>query len=75
LGIQTPGKLGISSDLIQSWEIYNNMVIRPERKLILDAFKEVLIYNGVTRISIEELTPINVDNTPASGFTVIPNKN
>ena len=60
LGIQTPGKLGYSTELLQSWEIYNNMVIKPERKLILDAFKEILIYNGVSRVSIDELTPIKI---------------
>jgi len=60
LGIQTPGKLGYSNELLQSWEIFNNMVIKPERKLILDAFKQVLIYNGVARIDIEELTPIKI---------------
>jgi len=60
LGIQTPGKLGYSSELLQSWEIFDKMVIRPERKLILDAFKEVLIYNGIAKIDIEELTPIKI---------------
>lgn len=60
LGIQTPGKLGFSTELLQSMEIFNVMVIRPERKLVLDAFKEVLVYNGVTRISIEELEPIKI---------------
>jgi hypothetical protein len=60
LGIQVPGKLGYSSELLQSWEIFNNMVIKPERKLILDAFKEVLIYNGVVRIDIEPLVPIKI---------------
>jgi len=60
LGIQTPGKLGYSSELLQSWEIFNKMVIQPERKLILDHFKEVLIFNGVSRVSIEELTPIKI---------------
>ena len=60
LGIQTPGKLGYSSELLQSWEIFNNMVIKPERKLLLDAFKQVLVYNGVARIDIEELTPIKI---------------
>lgn len=60
LGIQTPGKLGYSNELLQSWEIFNNMVIKPERKLILDAFKQVLIYNGVGRIGIEPLVPIKI---------------
>lgn len=64
LGIQTPGKLGYSSELLQSWEIFNNMVIKPERKLVLDAFKEVLIYNGIGRISVEELTPIKIIEEP-----------
>lgn len=60
LGIQTPGKLGYSSELLQSWEIFDKMVIRPERKLILDAFKEILIYNGVAKIDIEKLEPIKI---------------
>lgn len=64
LGIQTPGKLGYSSELLQSWEIFNKMVIQPERKLILDAFREVLTYNGIARVSIEELTPIKIIEQP-----------
>ena len=60
LGIQTPGKLGYSSELLQSWEIFDAMVIKPERKLILDAFKEVLVYNGVARASIEPIVPIKI---------------
>ena len=60
LGIQTPGKLGYSSELLQSWEIFDAMVIRPERKLILDAFKQVLVYNGLSRVSIEPIIPIKI---------------
>ena len=60
LGIQTPGKLGYSTELLQSWEIFDKMVIRPERKLILDAFKQVLIYNGVPKVEIEPLVPIKI---------------
>ena len=64
LGIQTPGKLGYSSELLQSWEIFDKMVIMPERKLILDAFKQVLIFNGVARIDIEPLIPIKIIEAP-----------
>lgn len=60
LGIQTPGKLGYSSELLQSWEIFDAMVIKPERKLILDAFRQVLVYNGVARVSIEPIVPIKI---------------
>lgn len=60
LGIQTPGKLGYSSELLQSWEIFDAMVIRPERKLVFDAFKQVLAYNGVVRVQIEPLVPIKI---------------
>ena len=72
LGIQTPGKLGYSSELVQSWEIFDKMVIRPERKLIFDAFKEVLIYNGVSKIEIEDLKPINTDaaEAPQVSFSI-----
>lgn len=60
LGIQTPGKLGYSSELLQSWEIFDAMVIKPERKLVLDAFKQVLVYNGVARVDIEPIVPIKI---------------
>lgn len=59
-GINVPGRLGYSNELLQSWEIFNNLVIKPERKLILDAFKQVLIYNGVARVDIEPLQPIKI---------------
>jgi hypothetical protein len=36
------------------------MVIKPERKLVLDAFKQVLVYNGVARVDIEEIVPIKI---------------
>jgi len=60
LGVQTPGKLGYSTELIQSWEIFDKMVIRPERKLIFDHFKMVLVYNGITKLDIEALVPIKI---------------
>lgn len=54
-GIAVPGKLGYSNEVAQNWAIFNAQVIRPERKLILDSFKEILIYNGIANITIEEL--------------------
>lgn len=60
LGIQVPGKLGYSNELLQSWEIFDKMVIQPERKLIFDTFKEVLIFNGVLNMSIEPVVPIKI---------------
>jgi hypothetical protein len=60
LGIQVPGKLGYSSELLQSWEIFDKMVIQPERKLIFDYFKEVLVYNGIIKMQIEPLVPIKI---------------
>lgn len=69
LGIQVPGKLGYSSELLQSWEIFDKMVIKPERKLVFDAFREVLIYNGVMRVNIEELVPIKIiEEEPTPGL-------
>lgn len=59
-GIATPGKLGYSNEMLQSWAIMNTMVIRPERKQVLDAFKKVLVYNGVIRVNIEEINPIEI---------------
>jgi hypothetical protein len=59
-GINIPGKLGYSNELLQSWSIFNALVIRPERKLILDAFKSILVYNGVSKFDIEEMVPIEI---------------
>lgn len=59
-GINIPAKLGYSNEMLQSWSIFNALVIRPERKLILDAFKSILVYNGVSRVDIEEMVPIEI---------------
>ena len=64
-GISVPGKLGYSNEVAQNWAIFNAQVIRPERKLILDSFKEVLIYNGVTFFQIEELDLVIKNNQGA----------
>jgi hypothetical protein len=66
-GINIPSKLGYSNELLQSWSIFNALVIRPERKLILDAFKSILVYNGVSKFDIEEMVPIEIvdgENNP-----------
>lgn len=55
LGIQVPGKLGYSSEMVQSWNVFNAQVIIPERKLIMDAFKQVFMYNGVTNAQIDPI--------------------
>jgi hypothetical protein len=59
-GINIPGKLGYSNEMLQSWSIFNALVIRPERKLILDAFKSSLVYNGISNVDIEELVPVEI---------------
>jgi hypothetical protein len=59
-GINIPSKLGYSNEMLQSWSIFNALVIRPERKLILDAFRSVMVYNGVTKFDIEEMVPIEI---------------
>jgi hypothetical protein len=71
LGISTPGRLGLSQELLQSWEIFNAMVIKPERKLLLDAFKEVLVYNGVARVDIEPIVPVEAKATQPVTLTKI----
>jgi hypothetical protein len=59
-GIPIPGKLGYSNEVLQSWSLFNSLVIKPERKKVLDYFREVLVYNGISRIDIEELVPIEI---------------
>ncbi len=61
LGIQVPGKLGYSNELLQSWSIFDKMVITPERKLLLDHFNAVFLFNGITNARIEPLIPIDLN--------------
>lgn len=61
-GIPTGAKLGISTELLQSFEIMNTMVIKPERKQVLDAFKSALLYNGIIKVEVEEISPIKIIN-------------
>jgi hypothetical protein len=60
-GIQVAGKLGFSNELVQSWSIFDTMVIRPEQEFILDHFRSVLRYNGVPNLYIKRLAPIQIN--------------
>jgi hypothetical protein len=45
-------------DPINTSNIDNRLL--PERKKVLDYFKEILVYNGISKVDIEELTPIEI---------------
>lgn len=59
-GIQISGKLGLSNEMIQSWKIFDTMVIRPEQEFILQHFRNVLRFNGVDTLEVQKLVPIDL---------------
>lgn len=60
-GIQTPAKLGYSTEMKDSWSIFDAMVIKPDQEFLLDHFKIVLRYNGINELYLKRLTPIKID--------------
>lgn len=63
VGIMTPGKLGGVKELRDAQELFNNLVIKPEQKLIAKEFKKVLPYfkeiQDVEELSIKSNNPIS----------------
>lgn len=59
VGISTPGKLGTSTEMLQSYELYYNTKIKPEVTSIVNALNKVMTYNGMNDIMIEKDTPIS----------------
>lgn len=59
VGISTPGKLGSSTELLQSYELYYNTKIKPEVTSIVNALNKVMSYNGMNDVMIVKDTPIS----------------
>ena len=59
VGISTPGKLGSSSELLQSYELYYNTVIKPENYTLLKSLNKIMSYNGMNDIIVSKDTPIS----------------
>lgn len=55
-GIQTPSRLGYSTEMKDSWQIFDTMVIKPDQEFLLDYFKMVLRYNGINELYLKRLT-------------------
>jgi hypothetical protein len=63
-GILVSGKLGLSNEMVQSWKIFDTMVIRPETEFILQHFRNALRYNGIDKLEVKKLVPVDL-NAPA----------
>ena len=61
VGIATPGKLGSAKEVLENYELYYNMVIKGQQKVILDAFNEIMLVNGMNDIEIVQNTPISIN--------------
>ncbi len=59
----TPGKLGGVKEIRDAQELFNNLVIKPEQKIIAKEFKKVLPYfkelQDVEELSIKSNNPIS----------------
>ena len=60
VGISTPGKLGSSSEMLESYELYYNTVVKPEQQKVLNSFKKIMLINGYNDIKVIENQPLNV---------------
>ena len=59
VGISTPGKLGSSSELLQSHELYYNDVIKHEQNDILTQLNKILTYNGMENVKVLNSKPLS----------------
>jgi hypothetical protein len=52
VGISTPGKLGGSNEMLESYDIYFNNVIKVEQKKLINPFQRIMLINGMNDIQI-----------------------
>jgi hypothetical protein len=55
VGISTPGKLGTGGELLDSYKLYHNTIIKPEQKKIINIFKRLFLINGMNDIEINDM--------------------
>lgn len=59
VGISTPGKLGSSSELLQSHELYYNNVIKHEQDDIINQINKLMAYNGMNDVEVMNDKPLS----------------
>lgn len=57
LGISTPGKLGGTQELVNSYTIFKEEVIAPKQKAIEEAFNKFAEINGAGEMKLEDYNP------------------
>jgi len=58
VGIKTAGQLGGTSELINSYNIYNLTVIKPDQNIVLEAFNRIVKINKWNELFIKSVSPI-----------------
>jgi len=58
-GIKTAGSLGGRTELIEAFELYSNMVVKPDRRFVLDPINKILELNNLSSIDLQNTTPIS----------------
>jgi hypothetical protein len=57
LGVSTPGKLGGTQEVINSYTIFKEEVIAPKQKKIEDAFNKLASINNIPDLELEDYNP------------------
>jgi len=58
VGISTPGKLGSSGELLSSYELYFNTIVKHEQAKVLKPIEDIFEINGLNDIKIANSKPI-----------------
>jgi hypothetical protein len=61
VGIATAGKMGSAGELLQSYELYFNTIVKPEQQKVLETFKRVMLINGLNDIHILNNKPLDMN--------------
>lgn len=59
VGIKTEGQMGGDSEMMNSFSVYQRMVIDPDKKIILDTFNKIGAINGLKELSILKTDPVD----------------
>lgn len=60
VGIETPGKLGSSSDILVNHELFYKTVIKNDQDIIMKHLNDIFLLNGMNEIEVNRNKPIDV---------------
>lgn len=66
VGISTPGKLGSTGELLASYELYFNTVVKPEQQKVLNSIEKIFLQNDYNEIKIINNKPVDFEFSEAT---------